>query len=905
MRLGRSLHAILGPGPRGDKEHRPAAAGQPGHPSIPCRTMKLGAALLIGLLTCVPAAAVAQGTVDPNHGVVAVAQQLRGLGSVKRVLVIGAHPDDEDTSLLALLVRGLGADAAYLSLNRGEGGQNLIGPELGVGLGLVRTEELLAARRLDGAEQFFSRAYDFGYSKSAEETFRFWPRDSLLADVVGVVRRFRPQIIVSTFSGTPRDGHGQHQVAGILAREVFDAAGDRTRFPDQLSDGLQPWTPLKLYRSTRFDRDATTLMVETGRLDPLFGRSYHQIAMSSRSRHRSQDMGRIESLGPRSTNLQLLESKVVAGDAGTETSLFDGVDTTLVGLTSGLPMGHTRDTLEEDLNDYVTRVQRARDLLGHGSSAPMVAELSDALISLRRVLELAEAAGPGAGELRFALRDDELGLETALSEAAGVIVEAFSDDDLLVPGQHAEVEVQVWNGGDSVVDLDDLVLRVPSGWTFEPRRRQNMELPPGTLTSQRFAVVVPDDAEFTRPYFLRAPLSVGVYQWPADDSVRTKPFDAPLIEVRASLSIAGASVERVAGAVHRFADQAIGEIRRPLYVVPAVGVEAAPRTAVWPLGAPEGVTVNVRLTGQAPNGVAGKVFLEIPNDWAVSPRQVPFELPAAGRATTVAFEVMPGSMRGPDRFEIRAVAETADGRRFDVGYSIIDYPHTQRRLLFEDAAVRVEAIDLAIESGLRVGYVPGAGDAVAEAIDALGVSVDVLDDRAVGAGDLGAYDAIVVGIRAYETNPVLVASNERLLRWVSEGGTLIVQYQQYSYFNEEHAAYPLSARWPHDRVTVESAPVAILAPEHPVFVHPNLIGPRDFDGWVQERGLYFANEWDERYEALLETADPGEAGKRGGLLVARYGDGLYVYTGLSLFRQLPVGVPGAYRLLANLLSLGG
>ena len=867
--------------------------------------MKLGVRLLLALSLCVPASAAAQGAVDPNHGVVAVAQQLRGLGSVKRVLVIGAHPDDEDTSLLALLVRGLGADAAYLSLNRGEGGQNLIGPELGVGLGVVRTEELLAARRLDGAEQFFSRAYDFGYSKSVEETFRFWPRDSLLADVVDVVRRFRPQVIVSTFSGTPRDGHGQHQVAGILAREAFDIAGDPGRFPGQLAGGLGPWTPLKFYRSTRFDMDATTLTVETGRLDPLFGRSYHQIAMASRSQHRSQDMGRIESLGPRSTHLQLLDSRVAIGSSGTETCLFDGVDTTLAGLLGEIPKGSIRDALAGGLHEYLIRVDRARHLLGSGSSAAVVSALSDALISFRGVRELADSAGPRAGELRFALEQDERKLEVALGEAAGVIVEAFSDDDLLVPGQNVEVDVQIWNGGDSEVGLDELVLRAPPGWAIEPSGGQAGKLPPGTLTSHRFALAVPEDAEFTKPYFLRTSVGSGVYHWPIDGPARTRPFDAPLIDAHAVLSIAGSSVERVAAAVYRFADQAIGEIRRPLYVVPAVSVEIVPRTAVWPLGEDEGLTFSVGLSGEAPDGVEGVAFLEVPSGWTVTPSQALFELPAPGRATAVDFRVMSGSSAEAGRFEIRAVAETTDERRFDVGYSIVDYPHTQRRVLFEDAAARIEAIDLAIERDLRIGYVPGAGDAVSEAIAALGISVDVLDDRAVGAGDLAAYDAIVVGIRAYEANPVLVANNDRLMKWVHGGGTLIVQYQQYSYFNGDYAAYPLSARRPHDRVSDESAPVTILVPEHPVFNHPNRIAPRDFDGWVQERGLYFAGEWDERYEVLLETADPGETAKRGGLLVARYGDGLYVYTGLSLFRQLPAGVPGAYRLLANLMSLKG
>ncbi len=866
--------------------------------------MKLGVWVVLVLWICFPASAAAQGAVDPEHGIVAIAQQMRGLGSVKRVLVIGAHPDDEDTSLLATLVRGLGADAAYLSLSRGEGGQNLIGPELGIGLGLLRTEELLAARRLDGAEQFFSRAYDFGYSKSVTETFQLWPRDSLLADVVFVVRTFRPQVIVSTFSGTPRDGHGQHQVAGILAREAFDVAGDSTRFPEQLVRGLRTWTPLKLYRSTRFDADATTLRVETGSLDLLLGRSYHQIAMASRSRHRSQDMGRIESLGPRSTSLQLLETRV-ATSAAAETSLFAGIDTTLAGLTAEVPEGDDRDALRTSLYRYQASLGHAKRLIGNNASGAAIAALSDALTLLRGVIELAETADPLMGDLRFALLQDERKLETALSEAAGVIVEAFGDDDLLVPGQRLEVEVEIWNGGGAEVDLDGLVVRSPLGWTVEASGPRESTLPAGTLTTRRLALVVPEDAVHTKPYFLRIPPGPGTYHWPAETSLRARPFDPPLIEVRAELSIAGVSVSRVAAVTYRFADQAIGEIRRPLFVVPAVSVEIAPRTAVWPSGMREGVSYRVRLANEALEGIEGVAFLEAPNGWSVEPSRAFFKLAAPGRATTVDFQLMPAARTEGGRFQVRAVAEAADGHRFATGYTIIEYPHTRRRLLFEDAVARVNVADLAIDRDLRVGYVPGAGDAVAEAIASLGTSVEILDDIAVGARDLAVYDVIVVGIRAYEVNPILMANNDRLLDWVNNGGTLIVQYQQYSYFNGDHAPYPLSARRPHDRVTDETAPVAVLVPEHPVFNQPNRLGSKDFEGWVQERGLYFASEWDERYEVLLETADPGEGAKRGVLLVARYGDGLYVYTGLSLFRQLPAGVPGAYRLLANLLSLKG
>jgi LmbE family N-acetylglucosaminyl deacetylase len=846
--------------------------------------------------------ATAQGVVDPEHGLVGVAQSLRGLGSVKRVLVIGAHPDDEDTSLLAFLVRGLGADAAYLALNRGEGGQNLIGPELGVGLGLVRAEELLAARRLDGAGQFFTRAYDFGYSKSADETFRFWPKDSLLSDVVLAIRRYRPQVVVSIFTGTTRDGHGQHQVAGILAREAFDAAGDPSRFPEQLAGGLPAWAPVKLYRSTRFDTTNTTLRIETGTLDLLLGRSYHQIAMASRSQHRSQDMGRIEPLGPRQTRVELLKSRGIADTERSEASLFDGVETSVAALLSALPDDEVRAGLEEPIEAYVDLVKNVADILNR-RPAEVISHLGQALSILRRAIDLAAVAGPGAEHVHWVLRRDEAKLEVALTAAAGVIVAAFSDDDLVIPGQSLEVEVQIWNGGDGPVDIRALALETPTGWKVDRIGEVDAAVLPGTLSRRRFQVTVPLDEEQTRPYFLRARRTGAAYVWPAESPERGLPFSPPLLEARADLGIAGNVVHRSAEAVYRFADQARGEVRRPLRVVPAVSVELAPATSVWPLGRETPLDFSVSLRGEVPEGAEGRVWLELPAGWRVSPAEADFSLPGPGRAATAEFEVEPAEETEPGAYDLRAWAETADGHRYQQGYSIIDYTHIRRNLLYEEAAARIEAFELDVDQDLRVAYVPGAGDAVAEAVGAMGLRVDVLDERVLASGDLSEYDVIVLGIRAYETNPTVVASNERLLGFVRAGGTLIVQYQQYRYFRESYTPYAMRARFPHDRVSDELAPVAVLAPRHPVFHVPNRIGESDFQGWVQERGLYFPYEWDERYQALLEMADPGEEPKRGGLLVARYGEGLYVYTGLSLFRQLPAGVPGAFRLLANLLSL--
>ena len=855
------------------------------------------------LLSAGPLAA--QGTVDPDHGIVGVSQLLRGLGSVKRLLIIGAHPDDEDTSLLTWVERGLGGDAAYLSLNRGEGGQNLIGPELGVGLGLIRTGELLAARRLDGGQQFFSRAYDFGYSKSSDETFRFWPRDSLFADVVAVVRRFRPQVIVSTFSGTRRDGHGQHQVAGILAHEVYYAAGDPDVFPEQLAEGLRPWTPLKLYRSTRFNPNATTLRVETGTLDPLYGRSYHQIAMASRSRHRSQDMGTIESLGPRQASMMLEDSRVAGGSEITEeSSPFEGIDTTLVGLAPRGD-GDLEDRLVAALAAYGDQLERARRALAGWESADLVDQLAAALTSLRQTQDLAEETGPDGAELRFALAEQERKLASALVEAAGVIVDAFTDDDLVVPGQSFEVTVVVWNGGSQTVEVGEIGVRAPPGWGLESLEQPGSAATPGTITRHKFSLTVPDGAPPSRPYFLEEPRPGAFYAWPPGSSERGLPFGAPVVGAEVELSLAGQDVLKSVEAVYRFADQAVGEVRRPLHVVPAVGIDLAPATMVWPLDRREGRTISVGIRGESPEGVSGRVWLEAPEGWRVTPSAAEFQIATPGAAGSVEFVLNAPQQMQPGSHRIAAVAETPDGHRYRLGYSEISYPHIRRSFLYHEAAARIEAFDLNVDRALRVGYVSGAGDAVAEAIEAMGLSVERLDERAIGAGDLSGLDVIVLGIRAFETNPTLVANNRRLLDWVEAGGTLIAQYQQYRYFRGGYAPYPLDARRPHDRVSDEGAAMRVLVPDHPAFNEPNVIRAEDFDGWVQERGLYFANEWDDNYQALLETADPGEDPKRGGLLVARWGDGIYVYTGLALFRQLPAGVPGAYRLLANLLSLKG
>ena len=802
---------------------------------------------------------VGQMTPPGTGGVAALAGMLEQLGSNKRVLMIGAHPDDEDTQLLVLLTRGLGAQAAYLSLSRGEGGQNLIGPELGPGLGIIRTEELLAARELDGARQYFTRAYDFGFSKSADEAFRFWPRDSLLKDVVDVIRRFRPQIIVSVFAGTPADGHGQHQVAGLLARQAFDLLRDST------------WGPVKLYRSTRFDSAATNLTMPVGTLDPVIGQSYYQLAMASRSRHRSQDMGQLQRPGPSNVRLALVATRPGASAM----ALFAGVDTTVRGASSAYP----------------TLIDSARAALNPWRPAAALPYLSRAL----HVVGSADA-------------DQRVLLERAVAIAAGVAIDGTTDDGIVTQGQRVQVEVTVWNAGDSVVRVDSLDVRAPAAWTVERLDFGGGALSAGSVRTQRFVVAVAREAERTQPYFLRRPLTNGggLYDWtgvPAE--VRGLPFDPPPVEARVRLTIAGEPVTLTREVVYRYRDQAIGEVRRPLFVTRALDVAIAPDEVLWPVdgGGRDPRHFTVTVTNRSRGPASARVVFTVPAGWPPLPADsVAFGREDETKSITIAL-APPLQRLAPGSYELRAAAVGPDGRRHEGALQFIDYPHIRPRAAVQSSVARIRAAPIALPALSRVGYVRGAADRVPEALLAVGVPVELLGPDSLARGDLSRYDAIVIGSRAYETDPALVANNARLLDYARAGGLLLVQYQQYPFVDGGYAPYRLTIGRPHDRVTDETAPVTPLDPAHPVFHYPNEIGSDDWRGWVQERGLYFAHDWDSTYVPLLETHDPASPELKGGLLVAPLGRGTYVYTGLSLFRQLPAGVPGAYRLFANLLGL--
>ena len=871
----------------------------------------------VGLLAAAPLWA----QVGPQgSGVVEVGLALRQVDGVKRVLMIGAHPDDEDSSLLATLARGMGVETAYLSLTRGDGGQNIIGPELGEGLGIIRTGELEAARVLDGGRQFFTRAFDYGFSKSADEAFAHWPREEVLRDVVSVIRTYRPQVIISVWAGTPRDGHGQHQASGILANEAFDAAADPGRFPDLQGIAAEPWSSDKLYHSVRF-RDPgsrmATLIVQTGTFDPLLGRSYHQLAMESRSKHRSQQMGAPQTLGDRTTGLRLVRSRV--GAINSDTGIFAGVDTTLAGLVDRLPR-EAVPGVGRAIASYRMAIQEASASLDAVQPSRAAGPLARGYLSLEFTFGLIRGLGDPAVPLAEALAVRAGLLRSALLNAASVVIDVRAGDDLVVAGEDVSLDVQLWNGGP--FRIDGAVLRSAGseqdvgfpaeflgggGQTEDPQA-----LEPGEIARWSYRVRLRRSLATSRLYYMGDPRDGDMYRWTGDPGSEGLPRNArPLLRAVGEFDL---HIPGVDGPVHLvWGDDAdfvgvngvLGEFRKPVLATPAVAVKIDPSVLVWPEGSGESRPVIVHLKNESASGSSGDLTLEVPDGWEVTPARIPFDLQGAGTSRGFNFEVRHVGAVNTGQHIFRAVATRDDGVRFDEQVDVIDYPHVERTLYPRPAEVRAVVFPVRMREGIRVGYVMGSGDDGLEALRQLGANVEEVDPDRVREGDFSGYDVLVLGIRVYETRPDVAAVNDRILAFAEAGGTVIVQYNRYEYPQGDFAPYPVSMGRGRSapRVTDENSPFALLDRESPVFNSPNRIVEKDFEGWVQERGLYFLAEWDDRFTPLLELNDPDEEPARGSLLVAPVGQGLYVYVALAFFRQFPAGVPGPHRLFANLVSL--
>jgi LmbE family N-acetylglucosaminyl deacetylase len=813
---------------------------------------------ILGLLLVFSISGKAQQRGVPNAADLEIAlQKLNVLGNV---LYVGAHPDDENTSLLASFSKGRKYRTAYLSVTRGEGGQNLIGPEQGAELGLLRTQELLAARRIDGAEQYFTRAVDFGYSKTAEESLEIWGKESVLGDIVWVIRKFRPDVIITRFSAEGAGGHGHHTASGLLIKEAFAAAADPNRFPEQLTYApVWKTTRILLNRGRpRPDEVAPALRIDIGEYNPLLGKSYSEIAGESRSQHKSQGFG---SGGRRGTQYDTFE--LWAGEPAAQ-DIFEGIDVTWNRIPGGQKVGLL---LAECIRSFDPR-QPSRSVPGLLGVQAEMAKL------------------PESEWVR--LKKEEL--SRVIQGCAGIWMEAIADDYAAAAGDEILIRTSIVNRSDQTFVLHRLGIPslVPDSVVDRPLKNNE------TLAIEN-KVLIPKDFPLSQPYWLepspqKGPFSAG------DRQLMGQAENPPSLSVTLVLNTEGRLLEYSIPVLFRWTDQVQGELYRPFEVRPRVTIQIEDGVKIFPGEGPQ--PVKIRLKSHSKN-VAGTIRLKGMDGWRVTPANLPFSLAGKYEEGEVSFEIFP-----PKNAQESVLTAEADLGGEIMGRAMVEisYPHIHRQVYFPESRIKAVKLDVQTKAK-KLGYIMGAGDDVADGFRHLGVEVTMLTDEMLETSDLSTFDAIVAGVRAYNTRDRLKNAKRRLLEYVDRGGTLVVQYNvASSALADRIGPYPLTIG--RDRVTVESAPVTFPVPGHPLLTFPNKITSKDFEGWVQERGLYFASSWDERYEAILSSHDPGEPDQKGGLLYARYGKGAFIYAAYAWFRQLPAGVPGAFRIFANLISAG-
>ena len=824
-----------------------------------------------------PAAASLDGYPRPREtrNAAEIRLALRKLQVMGSALYVGAHPDDENTAFLSWLSSGRLVRTAYLSLTRGDGGQNLIGSETGEQLGVIRTQELLAARRIDGAEQFFTRARDFGFSKNPDETLDIWGHDRILADVVWVIRRFRPDVIITRFATDGSGGHGHHTASAILAEEAFSAAADPARYPEQLGS-VKTWQAKRLlWNAYRFgnappDTSRTRLRADLGAFNPLLGRSYTEIAGQSRSMHKSQGFGAAERRG---TFENTFEHRL--GERATR-DLFEGVD-----LTWGRVKGG------DVVQGLLAKAERAFD-------PDHPAAILPALFAAHAAMG---AIGPDP--LVAAKRAELL---SVIRSCAGLWIEATAASPSATPGSRLRVTISALNRCDAPLTLEGIVLPYGASarLTGDPktnpaagRELAHTPLPANRPVAAEAEIALPADLPLTQPYWLRVPALKGSFQV-ADQALIGTPENPPALDARVSVRGFGETIVLDAPVVYRWVDPVQGERYRPLEIAPRATCRLDQGVYLFPDLKPREVRLTVESADTSLDAVARLVF---PNGWKAAPAEAPVKLAGRGAEREIRFVVTPAS--GPADATVGADLEVG-GQHLSYRLVRIDHPHIPVQTLFPPAEAHLVRADVR-HAGAEVGYLMGSGDAVPDALRQMGFHVTLLGDEDVERADLSRFDALVVGVRAYNTRPRLLALEPRLLDYVTNGGRLVVQYQTPDEaLSGKLGPFPFTIS--RDRVTVEEAPMRLLKPQHPLLTAPNKIGNDDWDGWVQERGLSYANPWDPKYETVLSANDPGETPKDGGLLYAKVGKGVYIYTGLAWFRQLPAGVPGAYRLFANLVS---
>ena len=781
------------------------------------------------------------------------------------VLYIAAHPDDENTELIAYLSRGRDYRTAYLSLTRGDGGQNVLGPDFGEKLGVARTQELLAARRIDGGRQFFSRAVDFGFSKDYRETLRIWDRQQVLSDMVRVIREFRPDVLVTRFSPIPGGTHGHHTASTILALEAFKLAGDPTAFPEQQ---LEPWQPKRIvWNESSFQHNDVSgnnqVSINAGGVDPVSGETFADIAGLSRSMHKTQGFGTYKisggNGGSRSESFQLLDGSPMTND------ILDGVDTTWNRVPGGAEIGKLADEIIAQFNPQNT-----------AASVP-------ALLKLRSQLAALPAKDSIVAEKRAQL-------DRILQSCLGLEVETTISQAEVVPGEAMKLH-------HSAVVHSDIPVRWVAVRYLETKREvtKGIELAANQPQSWDSTQTLPANTPLSQPYWLREEGTPGMFRVDNPSLIGT-PENPPVFPVEQIFEVGGQTLAIPDQPVQILTDSAENKIRQKLDVIPPVSLKFISDIALLTPGTSRSVEVEITASRAASTGT---LQLEAPDDWKVLPANQPFHLANVGDHARFEFTIIAPMQSATAK--IIASAEM-DGVRYRNQREEISYPHIPRQLLQPLASLKAISIDLATR-GHTVGYLPGAGDSVAENLQEMGYAVTMLDDTTLTPEKLRGLDAVVIGVRAFNVRNNLASQLPVLFDYVENGGTVVAQYNRPDGLKTGKLA-PYDLHLSGDRVTDETATMTFLAPDNPVLSTPNKITDADFDGWIQERGIYFPNQWDEHFTPILACNDPGESPLKGSLLVAQYGKGYFVYTGLVFFRELPAGVPGAYRLFANLISLG-
>jgi LmbE family N-acetylglucosaminyl deacetylase len=794
-----------------------------------------------------------------------VYQKLKKLNVLGTVLYVAAHPDDENTSLIAYYANEELYRTAYLSATRGDGGQNLVGPEIREYLGIIRTQELLAARRTDGGQQFFSRANDFGYSKHSDETFNIWDKQQVLADFVWTIRKFRPDVLITRFNIAPGETHGHHTGSAILAQEAFKLAGDKNAFPEQLKY-VSVWQPKRLYWNTSpwFYRgrgeelDTTGLAkIDIGKYNPVLGMSYSEVSALSRSMHKSQGFG---SSGSRGENWEYLMQE--QGPANRNP--FEGVETSWKRVTGG-----------EKVQAHIDQAIKNFDIQHPDYTVQYLLRAKEALLAIKddfwKDIKIKEI--------------DEL-----ILQLSGTYLEVRASDYAYTPGDSIELTLEAVNRSAFPMLMTNL--------SFEElgfSEAMNLTLNNNKREQRTWKLKVPANSAYSNPYWLTEAGSLGMYKV-ADQQKIGLPENNPAIRGAATLKVGAITLKYDLPVIYKRTDPVDGEVYRPLEIQPAVMVNVEASALVFANGAPKSVAVRA-IAGK--DNVNGQLKLQLPDGWSASPASQSIALAKKFDEQVYTFSIT--APASASEGELKALA-TVNGKVYDRGRVVIAYDHIPTQTIYPVSSARVVKVDLK-KKGTEIGYIMGAGDEIPASLEQIGYKVTLLQKDDVTKGKLASYQAVILGVRAFNTVDWLSYKNAELFEYAKNGGNVIVQYNTTGRLVTDEVA-PFSVKISRERVAVEDAEVRILAKEHAVLNTPNKITNKDFDNWVQERGLYFPNEWAPEFKAILSSNDPGEEPRDGGLLVAQYGKGYYVYTGYSWFRELPAGVSGAYRLFANLISLG-